>query len=488
MINSVLLIRPSAIGKKEFPFGLLYVGTALKQKGYKVQIIDLHDAPDRKDAVFEILSNSPNAILGISALAPHYSWVKRFTLKVKKISPKTIIIIGGHIAILNEMLLNNTGVDYVCLGEGEEALSELIEKINNKEPIKKVLGIAYKDNNTVINTGFRPLLKSFLLPDYELINVHRYLIHPKKDFFFRKSSEYQARSRPDDKLSAIIFSRGCVGGCNFCYRHLPGFRQASIEWSWEHLMILYKKYNVRYFRIDDELFTNNIEWFQAFYQKVLDSNINILFRITGIRVDLINDKQLKMLKEMGCIAINYGLESGSQKILDNMNKRTTVEQNIGAIKKTIAHGMQTMAYIIFGYVGETKETLQETMAMILAVDLDPEYVSIFYTVPLPGTVLYKYCLKNKLIKNEELYMETISDSIANQHERYTMQLGEIKTNEIFIFEKKLLFLLYLKRLISKDSLIFKIIKKIVLLIPYKSKTNNIFVLGIRILIKITNKK
>ncbi len=241
MIDTILLVRPFAPGKKEFPFGLLYVGTALKKKGYDVRIIDLHDTPQREDEVIDILSKSPNAILGISALAGSYKWVKIFTLKIKAASPHTLVVIGGHIAASYEILLNKTGVDYVCFGEGEELLPELIEQINKNESIKNIKGIAYKEGGIVIRTDPHPLMKNFISLDYNLIDVNKYLIHPSQDLFFNKSPEYLARMKKDDKLASIMFSRGCLGACGFCYRHLPGFRQPSIDWSWQHLMLLYEK-------------------------------------------------------------------------------------------------------------------------------------------------------------------------------------------------------------------------------------------------------
>lgn len=484
MIDTVLLIRPSAPGKKEFPFGLLFVGTALKQKGYKVKIIDLHDTPQMEEEIIDILAKSPNIMIGISAHAGSYKWVKAFTLKIKELSPATPIVIGGHIAASCELLLDKTGVDYVCLGEGEDLMPELLDKINKKEPVKDVRGLAYKDGETIIQTGPRPLSKEFPLIDYDLIDANKYLIHPGQDMFFNKSPEYLARAKKDDKLASIMFSRGCSGACGFCYRHLPGLRQPSIDWSWRHLMTLYEKFGVRYFKIDDELFISNPEWFRAFYQRVMDAKLDILFRITGLRVDETNDEQLGMLKKMGCIAVNFGIESGSQIMLDKMNKRTTVAQNLAAIQMTKRHNLQTMIYIMFGYEGETKATLRETLALLLTADLDPEKISIFYTIPFPGTKIFQQCLKKGLIKDEEAFIEEFFEQTGKQqhnqgeqYSRYIVQLGEFNKNELFGFEKKFMFLLYLAKIISKDSRLFKIAERIVFLVPPASRANAIFVFG-----------
>ena len=269
-------------------------------------------------------------MLGISALSGSYLWVKKLTLKIKEQLPNLAIVIGGHIAISYELLLNKTGVDYVCTGEGEETLPLLIERLDKGESFEQVPNLAFKINNQIITTK-RKFVQNFILPDFSLIDVKKYLIHPKQDRFFARDKKYLAHSKPADKLATLMFSRGCLGGCNFCYRHLPGYRQGKLDWCWQYLMKLYNDYGVHYFRIDDELFISDQKWFDNFYNKIKDEKLNIMFRISGLRVDSIDDQLLAKLKDMGCVAINYGIESGSQQILDRMNKRVTVEQNRIAI-------------------------------------------------------------------------------------------------------------------------------------------------------------
>ena len=464
MIDSVLLIRPFSVSKKEFPLGILYIGTALKNKGYNVKIIDLQDNPAQEDEIINLAKSRPNLILGITGLALHYRWIKQFSLKLKKASPETKIVVGGHVAPVYELILQNTGVDYICTGEGEEMFPELIDKLNSSQPVDTVLGLAYRNSkNKIVKTGFRPLVKSFMIPDYSLIDVNRYLIHPTKDMFFKNSPRYRSREKKDDKLGVIMFSRGCVGGCNFCYRHLPGFLQASIEWSWNHLMLLYHKYGIRYFRVDDELFVNDMEWFEAFYRKLTDSKLDILFRVTGLRADLINDNLLEKLKNMGCIAINYGIESGSQIILDNMNKRTTVTQNLSAIKKTLEHNMQAMAYTMIGFLGENKKTLKETLNMLLDSGLNREYIDVFYAVALPGTKLYRDAIKFGKITDEEEYLISMAQYVEESKpasERYILNFSELEIKELIRWERNLNVLIRLKEKLHKYPTIFKSSKDI----------------------------
>jgi len=475
MITKVILVRPGSRGKVEFPHGLLYLATALKQAGFESEIIDFQaDKNLNTNHIISSLKKNQNAMLGISALAGSYLWVKKLCQQVKQELPQTKIIIGGHITATYEILIQKTKTDYVCLGEGEESLPLLIKALNQNNNLDDIPGIAYNKNNKIITTK-RKLIKNFLVPDFSLINVDNYFFHPSTDRFFARDPRYHARSKPGDKMTTLMFSRGCRGACNFCYRHLPGYRQGEIDWAWEYMMQLYQKYNIRYFRIDDELFISDKKWFEKFYQKIIDSNIKIMFRVSGLRVDNVDNDSLSKLKHIGCIAINYGIESGSQKILDNMNKLVTVEDNFHAIQSTVKHGMQVMAYIMFGYPGETRKTLIETLNLMIKTDVNTEDVDIFYTVPLPGTRLYRDCILTKKIKDEEQFLIQLSSNIDYQYDRYTIKLGGLNRDQLKAFEKKFLFLIGFSRLIGNKNLIFKLFKKIILYIPDNSKFNTIFI-------------
>jgi len=467
MIENVLLVRPYSEGKKELPINLLYLGTSLKNKGFKVDIIDLQDDREGEREIANILKKLPNSILGITSLAANYYWVKNFSLKIKSELPNLPIVIGGHIAISYELLLSNTGVDYVCLGEGEEALPELINCLNQKLPLDNIRGMAYKENNKIVKTTWRKLITNFLIPDYSLINTEKYFIHPSQDAFFKRSIKYQERSKPDDRMAVIMFSRGCIGACGFCYRHLPGFRQGSIDWSWDHLMLLYNKYSIKYFRIDDELFTNNIQWLESLSEKIKEAKLDILFRVTGLRVDTVNPELLTLLKDMGCIAVNYGIESGSQFILDKMNKRVKVEDNLKAIQTTLSLGMQVMAYIMLGYEGENGKTLRETTEMLFESGLGPDSVSIFYAQAMPGTKLYQNSLEKKWITNEDKYLEGLFALVQKQkepHEYYTINFSETSVKNLIKYEYGIILLLKLKKELNLPKFII-LIKSIFFVLP-----------------------
>lgn len=447
-LQPVLLVRPDGIGKKEFPVGLLYVGTALRRAGHLVRIIDLMDTPDQETEIADLLAAAPGTVLGISALAPHYLWVKTFTLALKQRLPDLKIVVGGHVAALFDRLLTRTGVDYVCRGKGELFFPELLRRLREGETLRSLGGLACLEAGQVVNTGRKAPEPPPMLPDYDLIALDRYLIHPSRDFFFRNDPDYQARARADDRLAVIMFSRGCTDACSFCYRHIPGFSQNSVDHCLAHMRLLMDNHGVRYFRIDDELFTNDHVWFETFCRQVEASGLEIGFRITGIRPGMVNAAQLARLKEIGCIAVNFGIESGSQEILDGMIKRTTIADNLLSLSATRAAGMQTMGYFIFGFPGENVQTLQETIGMVLDSDLAAAYVSVFYAVALPGTKLYRDAVRQGLIVDEEAFLDSLYCYINEDRPAwayYEINLASVPVAVIRKWELALFLLLALHR-------------------------------------------
>ncbi|MBA7527269.1 tRNA-2-methylthio-N(6)-dimethylallyladenosine synthase [subsurface metagenome] len=167
---------------------------------------------------------------------------------------------------------------------------------------------------------------------------------------------------------------------------------------------LNKKYGITYFLWADDEAIINKSFIDEFCDLMIKSKKNYQFIIAG-RVNLVNEKMLNKLKDAGCNMMCYGIESGSQKILDAMNKQVTVEQAKNAIKLTKNIFGDADCSFIIGYPGETEETLKETEAFCKELELTPEV--IFFATPYPGTELYEYAKKNGLIKNEVEYISKL---------------------------------------------------------------------------------
>ncbi len=443
MIDSLFLIKTHSKGRVELPFSLLAIGTAVEKNGFKVKLMDLQCAADPSveyviDEINLYRRTNQEFIVGISSLSTQYAWVKKFILTLKDKLPGISVVVGGHIVVAAELLLNKAQADYICLKEGEEVLPELIRRINKGDTSPSLPGIAFKRNGEIIKHKNNRYLKEFEIPNLSLIKLEDYLVHPREDILFGQHSEYIKRADEDDKLVSIMFSRGCFGSCGFCHRHIPGYRQPPVDWCIEYLRLFYDRYGVKYFRFLDELFLHDREWLNEFYEKLTDSGMNILFRIAGSRTDCIDDDILNKLKTMGCIAVNYGIESGSQVMLDKMKKRTTVEQNRKAIRKTLEHGMSVITYYILGYQGETSRTLRETSDFMTEHGIERQNYSTIFPIPVPGTELYNYCLQAGIIEDEERYLEKELNEIAMK--KKILKLGTVEVSELKRFRYKHLLL------------------------------------------------
>lgn len=452
MLDTVLLIRGFAGGKIEFPFGLLHIGTATKKRGFEVEILDLHyvAVDSFETAVNKVVSfvhAHPDTIIGISALSTQYPWIKEFSLSIKSELPFIPIIVGGHCAALKELILTNTGMDYVCLREGEFVLPELMEHINKGSIYPIIPGLAYKQAGQIVVHKNDRTIRDLRLPDYSLINVEDYLVSPGKDDFFKNDSRYLCKATERDRLASIMFSRGCVGSCAFCQRHLQGYRQPPVDWCIDHIHFFYMNYGVKYFRFIDELFFYKKEWLDEFCKKIAHSNLDILFRIAGMRSDCINDDILKKLENIGCIGISYGVESGSQKILDIMNKKITVEINRSAIMKTIKQDIKVRAFYMIGYEGETKKTLRETFDFIFDPTIEGHMVRIVYPIPIPGTQLYRNYLNRNDIRDEERFIE--NDIQAMLTTECVLKLGDVNGSYLKKFRRKIFLFFRVKKKLSK---------------------------------------
>ena len=190
--------------------------------------------------------------------------------------------------------------------------------------------------------------------------------------------------------------------CHFCSKNLAvGYR--SVDNIIEEIKYLMKRYNVRGFHFGDELLVFNRKRMIEFAQKV--KPLNILWAGQA-RVDTVDRELLEIMKDSGCVAIGYGIESGSQKLLNAMNKGITLQQIENAMKWAMDIGLEIKVQLMMGYPGENESTLQETVDLFKRLRHPGRRFNIF--TPLPGSKAYDDCVKNKLIMNEEEYLSKLS--------------------------------------------------------------------------------
>jgi len=418
-LNVLLLVLPLR-EKMSFypPFGALSMIAVAKGEGHNASLLDLDaDRCDYEETIKRILKYSPD-VIGLSAIvSTSYKYVKEISKRIKEKLPKSVIVVGGGLNAASQTVLKNTKVDLVVHGEGELTFKELLNKINRKESLAGVNGISWKRENQVIINPARELIKSLdtlPFPDYDLIDLDKYILDIREFLVRTETDSKKIDKRVTDpnrspKFLRINISRGCVNRCTFCFRNMRGIRIHSIKYIGDLIEHVVKKYNIGHISFGDECFGPTKKWLWDFINMIKERNFDLTYHIVGMRVGVIDLEIMRALKELGVWHIQFGFESGSQKILNVMEKNTTVEQNIEAARLAKEVGINTIPFIIINYPGDTTKTIYETIDFLKRADLTSESFRPTFPLAMPGTPLYEFARLKGFIADENKYLESISD-------------------------------------------------------------------------------
>lgn len=370
------------------PLGPLYVAAYIRHKGpWDVQMFDCTFARDESEYAAAVYKHRPS-IVGIQSTITTRP-AARNMIKIAK-QAEAIVVVGGPDPTVSYSDYLHWGADFVVIGEGEVTALELMFHLANNEPsaARTIRGIAYHNESNVVVNPPRPLianLDQLPLPALDLIAVEPYLE------LWQQHHDYTELH--------MMTSRGCPFTCTWCSRAVFGrsFRQRSVVNVVDEMVYLRDSYGVDRLWIADDTFGLNQRWLEAWCREVVRSGLQIPFKCMT-RVDLIRSEMLQRLKEVGCYQIHLGVESGSQRVLDAMQKRTRVDQIREASKMIRDAGIELGFFIMFGYPGEKTEDIRKTEQLIFEMNPDTLGVSIAY--PVPGTEFYDI-VKDRLVADAE---------------------------------------------------------------------------------------
>ncbi len=400
-------------------------------------------------------------IVGISAVvSTGYEYTKKLVSIIKKKSPETQIVLGGNLAAAYEMLLRKCQIDVCVIGEGEKSLLNLVkyyEKYRSLEPkngeLHRIKGIAFlEEGRTCQFTGPEILMRSEEIGDvdYELLdrfsNINQYIVDPMTISDFADDPRTYEKHRQGKRMATVLTGRGCVNRCTFCHRWIKGYRVFSVQRVIATMKGLIDKYNVGFFCFSDECYGENKKWLDDFIESV--KPLNILFQIGGARVSIIKQDHslIRKLKEVGLTAINYGMESGSDRILKVMEKNANSGENLKVAQLCAEAGVFTTIQLVVGMPGENDETINETIDFVKKATGDLPYLpklSVNYLQALPGTPSYEYLqnqgLVNKSVEGEEEYLLRASDINAAGFGHY-INVSEEPLSKAMLWKKKIMIL------------------------------------------------
>ena len=405
------------------PLGTIYAAAFMREAGYKVSLFDtaLIETPEIIVPILE--KEKPDYLViyddGFNFLTKMcLTNMREAAFRMAEIAKKnglTIIASSSDAADHYEKYIAH-GVDFVIIGEGEITLKELISKLDKGETdFNSVDGLAYKIDDKIKRTATRQIVKeldAFPMPAWDLVDVSSY-----KKIWMENHGYFSLN---------IATTRGCPFKCNWCAKPIYGnrYNSRSPQKVVNEIEFLIDKYDVKYFWMCDDIFGLKPGWVQEFRDTVKEKNLQFKYKIQSRADLLLQEDTISALAESGAETVWVGAESGSQKILDAMDKGTTVEQIYQATKLLKKNGIRSAFFLQFGYLKEEKEDIEKTIGMVL--DLMPEEIGISVSYPLPGTKFYdnvKEQLKEKAnwTDSDELalmYKGTFSPSYYKKLHRY----------------------------------------------------------------------
>jgi len=321
----------------------------------------------------DIVTETNPMAVGISYLTPLKYVVERIAGLIREIDRDIKIIVGSfHPTFCPEEVMQNSDIDFVIGGEGEIPLLCLVKELKKDSPkLETVPGIHYRDRDRQVQNN----------PGVNLISNLDELPFPARNLVLNCDySVYRGHS--------ISTARGCPYTCTFCAdRRLWGgkVRRRSVDNVIEELRLLKDTYKCDYVEFVDGTFTFDRKYLQTFCSTMINHNLNIEWRCTA-RYDNLDEELLQLMKEANCSGLYLGLESGSDRVLKAIDKKTNIEQNIKVSRMVYNSGIPSATAILLGLPDEGKEDMEETLKLMKKVKTDIFDVNSY--IPLPGTTLY----------------------------------------------------------------------------------------------------
>ncbi len=403
----ILLINPPYTnfeGIKEsgghmMPLGLAYLASFLREKAdYDISILDAEVKGLNYEQIKQSIKEENAALIGITCPTPTMGHVFKIAEIIKQeINPELPIVVGGvHPTALPEETIKNRYLDFAVISEGEQTFAELARALaQGEKEFNKILGLYYKRDGKIIATPPRPLVDGvdkIPCPARDLFDLKIYYSAPTKKV-------------SNDPAGPILTSRGCAFNCIHCIsrkiwgRHVRFRSPDNVVAEIEECI---QKFGIREFNFFDDTFTLNQERVFNICEEITKRKLEISW-IAFSRVNTISEKLALAMKAAGCKKISLGLESGSQKILDSMRKKATIELGKKAVEIIAKQGILVHATFMLGNLNETEDTIKETIKFAKSLPLDN--ATFFITSPFPGTELYEIAKKEGFITKNTKWEE-----------------------------------------------------------------------------------
>lgn len=392
----VLLISPPYTAEERYgkdlgkfgplnePLGLAYLAASLETGGHEVAILDAPALELTKEGICEYIEKHEYDLIGVTMLTPMYHRSIEVVQAVNTLFPDIKIVVGGpHPTILPEETLNeNSEIDFAVLGEGELILLNLVRALENGDDIDEIPGLAYRKGESVVINPPPPMvadLDDLPIPARHLLPMEAYHIT-------------RSRSKSGHSFTVSV-ARGCPFNCAFCCRIFGRkARHHSVERVLKEISILVEEYGASEINLEADTLTVNRKFINSLCDELISSGLSKKITWTcESRIDTVDEDILKKMKEAGCWQTSYGVETGSQRLLDLIHKDITLEKIEKTFAATKKAGISIRAFYMLGIPTETREESLKTISIAKKLDATWSQFTVF--TPFPGTELYDMAVK-----------------------------------------------------------------------------------------------
>lgn len=388
---------PSRTNSQVVPHAFLCLIAWVEKHGYHADLIDVKRPPhkevhseEKRQIMQEIAERSVASranIIGLTGFTSDLVDVMDLARMIRKRSNARIIVGGVHanLAPGDFFAFEDSPIDIVVVGEGEETLLELLEAQRRGGGLDSIAGVVYRDNDQVIHTDLRQSrfdLEALPLPAYHKLDM-KYYLAPQRNLV-----RYILLSGVH-----VITARGCPYSCTFCANRLRKVRYRPVDAVVQELQMLKETYDIDGFYILDDTFTIRAQRVIEFCDQMKKEKLDIIWGMEG-RVNQFGDGVYNALKEAGCIQIDFGVESGSQRALNRVKKGIKVVDTERIFAKCRQDGIRTLANIMFNLPEETEQDVKDTLSLMRQIKATTYGLNL--TVPLIGTEIYEEYVKPPL--------------------------------------------------------------------------------------------
>ncbi len=383
----VLLVNPTVrerVPPYVFPIGLGVIAAVLRDAGHEVTVVDQNGLRIGNDQVIARAKDAgPYDLVATGGLVTIYKHLKTLVSLLKKTFPETPLVLGGGVTVDPALVFEHLPIDYAVLGEAEMTMLEMTRALASGEKVEDVPGLCFRRDGEVVHSPPRTLLGDLdvlPMPAYELFPTERYFANNILKHFFNLGTDSQC-------IASLAWSRGCPNQCTFCWR-MSGrtVRFRSIELLMDEIAFLRERYGVDGYIFVDECINASPRRAREMARQLIDRGF-VGPWYSHARVTKFTPELAELLVASGCVALNFGIESGSPEILAEMKKHATPEQAKTAVAIAKQAGILPNCTFIIGMPGETEKTIQASVDWIRETDV--QNAGFFFATPYPGTEIYQ---------------------------------------------------------------------------------------------------